>query len=636
MMLGDEQLGLCDPGRISVLLRTSRDKYGTVRARKYQSMIVFNNGRPGLTHFIGIAVCLLIGSRGAWSSETDQRFESLAREFVDQFPAYHPVSATQLGDHRFDSQLDEISAEARAREVEFYDSFRQRLEALDTSSLARPNQVDHALLLHHLKSRHWQLETLQEWAWNPLVYTELTGGAIYGLMAREFAPLPDRLSRVADRLTLLPRLLQQIRETLEPKRVPSIHAETAVKQNKGVLTILKNMVQPHYGALSSEERARLQQAVKTATSAVDKHQKWLETELMARAGGDYRLGPTYYDLKLAFTLHTPLTRKQIRDRAENELQRAREEMFRIAQGVYRETHPFTRFPDRPSDEYQQAIIRAGLEVAYREMPSSDQIVAAAEKSLEVTTSFVRQKNLITIPPDPLEIIVMPEFQRGVSLAYCDSPGPLDVGQKTFYAVSPPPRGWTQRQLDSFLREYNIRSIHDLTVHEAMPGHFVQLAHSNRYPGKLRAVLSSGTFIEGWAVYAEQMMVNQGFLDGDPLMRLIALKWYLRGVANAILDQAIHTEGITREQAMELMMEDTFQEEREAAGKWVRAQLTSTQLSTYFVGYQEHIDLRRETEKRWNDRFDLRTYHDQVLSFGSPPVQYVRALLLDQPIPVVNR
>ena len=181
-------------------------------------------------------------------------------------------------------------------------------------------------------------------------------------------------------------------------------------------------------------------------------------------------------------------------------------------------------------------------------------------------------------------------------------------------------------------EYNVRSIHDLTVHEAMPGHFVQLALANQYPGKLRGVLASGTFIEGWAVYAEQMMADQGLLDHDPLMRLIARKWYLRGIANAILDQAIHTDGISREQAMRLMMEDTFQEEREAAAKWTRAQLTAAQLSTYFVGYLEHADLRREMESKRQDQFQMKDYHDQVLSFGSPPVKFVRALMLELPIP----
>ena len=271
-------------------------------------------------------------------------------------------------------------------------------------------------------------------------------------------------------------------------------------------------------------------------------------------------------------------------------------------------------------------------MAYSNVPPSDKIVETAEQSLGQVTEFVREKGLISFPPDPVEIIIMPEFQRGVSVAYCDSPGPLDVGLKTFYAVAPLPEDWTEEQIESFLREYNVLSIHDLTMHEAVPGHYLQLAASNRYPGKLRALLSSGVFIEGWAIYSERMMVDAGYLDGDPLMRLINLKWYLRSIANALMDQAIHTDGMTREEAMKLMMEDTFQEEREAAGKWTRAQLTSTQLSTYFVGTLEHFDLRRDVEKAWGKEFDLKTYHDKVLSFGSPPVQMVRALLLNQAIP----
>lgn len=314
------------------------------------------------------------------------------------------------------------------------------------------------------------------------------------------------------------------------------------------------------------------------------------------------------------------------------MRRVRGEMYDLARSVYGQKYPHTRFPAEPSPAYEQALIRAGLEMAYLDQTAADQIVQSARRSLDLTTQFVRQADLVTIPADPIEIIVMPEFQRGIALAYCDSPGPLDVGQKTFYAVAPLPVDWDAEQVSSFLREYNVRSLHELTVHEAMPGHFLQLAHANRYPGRLRALLSSGVFIEGWAVYAEQMMSQQGFLDGDPLMRLISLKWYLRSIANAILDQDIHAQGMTRSQAMQLMMEDTFQEEREAAAKWVRAQLTSAQLSTYFVGYLEHRQLRQQAEQAWGESFDLKTYHDRVLSFGSPPTKHVRALLLELPIP----
>jgi uncharacterized protein (DUF885 family) len=288
-------------------------------------------------------------------------------------------------------------------------------------------------------------------------------------------------------------------------------------------------------------------------------------------------------------------------------------------------------PDAPTPDEQQAAIAAALELAYAERPKRDEVVPLARATLEETTAFVRQRDFVTVPDEPLEIIEMPEFQRGVAVAYCDSPGPLDKGQRTFYAVSPIPGDWTDAQVASFLREYNSRSIANLTIHEAMPGHYLQIAHSNRYPSVLRAMLGSGPFVEGWAVYTERVMQEQGFRGDDPLMRLVQLKWYLRAVTNAIMDSAIHVDGMTREEAMKLMTVTGFQEEREAAGKWVRAQLTSAQLPTYFVGYLEHTDMRAEAERRSGERFALKRYHDQALSYGSPPVRFVRELMFDEPI-----
>lgn len=322
----------------------------------------------------------------------------------------------------------------------------------------------------------------------------------------------------------------------------------------------------------------------------------------------------------------------MRRRAESEYVNVRNEMFLIAREIYADMHPYATFPDDPDEAFKQVIIRAALRQAYEHLPDADRIVDVARECLATATAFVEAEDLVTVPGDPIEIIVMPEYQRGVAVAYLDPPGPLDEGQKSFYAVAPLPADWTEEQVASFLREYNLYSIHNLTLHEAMPGHYLQLAHSNRYPSTLRAVLWSGPFVEGWGVYAERVMIDAGYLDGDPLMRLVNLKWYLRTVTNAIIDQAIHVDGMTRDEAMRLMIEGAFQEEREAAGKWTRAQLTSTQLSTYFVGYQEHRDMRAAVEKAWRDDFSLRRYHDRALSFGSPPVKYVRALLLDEEIP----
>ncbi len=580
-----------------------------------------------------LAACPRVCNAAERGDSMDQRFEALGNRYMDEFTRFSPVSATLLGDHRYDGQLDQVGSEALAEKGRFFHQFLDELQAIKPAELSRANQVDYALLDHDLRADLWRQDVLQEWAWNPLAYTRLAGNAIYGLTARDFAPLQDRLNCVVSRLEQFPRLFTQIRATLQPARVPKIHAETAVDQNRGILNMLSNMVEPYLDRLPAVERERFTRALTTAREAVETHQKWLESELLPKAAGDFRLGPRLYDQKLAFVLHTSMTRQQVRTLAERQLHDLRGRMYAIAKGVYRQQYPHTEFPAEPSDAYKQAIIRACLELACADLPDPNRIVEEAKLALDRTTAFVRQKDIVTIPPDPLDIIVMPEFQRGVSLAYCDSPGVLDVGQKTFYAVAPPPKDWTPQQVHSLLREYNTRSLYNLTIHEAMPGHFLQLAHSNRYPGKLRALLGSGTFVEGWAVYAEWMMVEEGFCEGDPLMQLVVLKWYLRDVTNAILDQAVHVDNISEDQAMKLLIEDAFQEEREAAGKWKRACLTSAQLSTYFVGYMEHVQLRHEVEKSWGDNFNLKTYHDKVLSFGSPPVQFVGALMLDQPTPL---
>ncbi len=581
---------------------------------------------------VGVLVCLLPVAASAQSGGADRAFESLAEAYLDDLATFSPVAATTIGDHSADARLDEVDAAARDRLAALFRRYQGKLDDIDISALSRSNQVDARLLQHELAAGTWQLTELQEWAWNPLVYTNLAGSAIYGLVARDFAPVETRLRDVAARLEQLPRFFAQARKSLSPARVPSVHAETAVQQNSGLASIIDLMVVPQMAAQSPEDRAVLEAAIETARAAIEEHQAWLENELLPNAAGEFRIGAALYDKKLAFALNSPLGRKEVQARAEHEYQRVRQEMYFIAREVYAAQHPYTYFPDSPDEAFKQVIIRAALEKVYQHLPPADGLVEAAKAALQQASDFVIEKNIVEMPDDPVEIIVMPEFQRGVSVAYLDPPGPLDEGQSAFYAVAPLPEDWTEEQVQSFLREYNLYSIQDLTLHEGVPGHYLQLAHSNRHPSTLRSILWSGPFVEGWAVYAERVMVDEGYLDNDPLMRLTNLKWYLRSVTNAIIDAAIHVDGMTEEQAMKLMIEGGFQEEREAAGKWRRAQLTSTQLSTYFVGYQEHFAMRNAVEQAWADDFDLRRYHDTALSFGSPPVRYVRALILDEPIP----
>lgn len=593
----------------------------------------------GLRHCRRLAAVLVSASLLAFCAlpvfadpAVDSAFDAIAADYLDAMPALSPVNATLIGDHRFDDQLDQVDAAARDKQRKVYRKLLARLGKIDRDKLSSANQIDADLLQLDIESKLWELDVFTEWAWNPVVYVNISGSSIYGLMARDFAPLPTRLANAASRLEQLPRFFAQARASLVPSRVPKIHAETASQQNPGLVSIIETMIEPHMDTLDADLRTRLEAAIALAKNAIDEQQTWFDDELLPRATGEFRIGANLFDQKLKFTLNSPLSRREIRLRAENEYNTVRNEMYEIAKDLYLEQHPYSSLPDQPMEAFKQVIIRAALELAYQHLPARDEIVETAKLNLAQATDFVREKNIVTVPDEPIDIIIMPEFQRGVSVAYLDPPGPLDRGQKSFYAVAPLPEDWTDEQVHSFLREYNLYSIQDLTIHEAMPGHYLQLALSNRYPSVLRSVLWSGPFVEGWGVYAERVMVDEGYLDYDPLMRLINLKWYLRAVTNAIIDQAIHVDGMTRDAAMRLMIEGAFQEEREAAGKWVRAQLSSTQLSTYFVGYQEHIDMRRAVEEAWCDEFTLRRYHDQALSYGSPSVKYVRALMLDQPIP----
>ncbi len=561
----------------------------------------------------------------------DQQFADISKRWLDGSFKNSPVSATQTGDHRFDGEIDDLSAAGRQASIDFSRAILADLDKLDRSTLSRENQVDYGMLHNQVKSDIWSIETLQSWAWDPTLYSQLAGGALYTLMAREFAPMPDRLRSATARMEKLPALFEQMQANLDPKRVPKIHAETVSKQNKGVLSLVDGLIMPHAKELPDADRQKLEAAVAALRKAVDANQIWLDKELVPNAKGDFRLGAALYDQKLAFALNSPLGRQEIRQRAEAALESTRTEMYGIARKVLAGKPKAPPLPETPNEAQKQAAIQAALELAYADRPARDKVMSTAETALANATAFVRAKNLITLPDAPVKVITMPEFQRGVALAYCDAPGPLDKSLDTFYAVSPIPDDWSKKQVDSFLREYNTRSINELTIHEAMPGHYVQLWHSNKYPSVLRSVLSSGAFIEGWAVYAEKLMADQGYLNDDPLYHLVHLKWDLRAIANAILDQAIHVDGMSQQDAMKLMTVKTFQEEREAAGKWVRAELTSAQLPTYFVGWQEHLDLRKEVEKREGDKFDLKAYHDKVLSFGSPPVRYARELMLNEPI-----
>ncbi len=570
-------------------------------------------------------------SQQAGDAAVDAAFADLSKRTLDTWMQLSPVSATQIGDHRYDSELDDLSAAGQQKTVAAYKALLGELDKIEVAKLGRENQVDAAILRNQLQSEIWNAEVLQSGKWDPQLYNGIAGSAIYGLMAREFAPLPERLKSATARMEKLPAIFAQARENLDPARVPKIHAETVAKQNKGILSIVDTFITPHIGELPQADQQRLQAAIDGLKKAVDEQQTWLDKTLVPNAKGDFRIGAEKYDQKLKFALSSSLSRQEIGERARAELKRVREDMYGIAQTVLKDKPGAPEMPAQPTDEQQQKAIEAALELAYADKPARDKVVDDAKAALEQSTAFVREHDLMTLPDAPVDIILMPEFQRGVAVAYCDSPGPLDKNLKTFYAVSPIPDDWNDKQVDSFLREYNSRMIHLLSIHEGTPGHYLEGWHSAKFPSTLRAVLRSGLFAEGWAVYTERMMQEQGYLNNDPLFHLVQLKFYLRTISNAILDQGVHVDNWDREKAMHLMTHDAFQQESEAAGKWVRAQLTSAQLPTYFVGAQEHFDTRKAMQDKLGDKFNLKAYHDQMLSYGAPPVRFARQLMLDQPI-----
>ncbi|MCI1133348.1 DUF885 domain-containing protein [Stenotrophomonas maltophilia] len=570
-------------------------------------------------------------SQQAGDAAVDAAFADLSKRALDTWMQLSPVSATQIGDHRYDSELDDLSAAGQQKTLAAYKALLGELDKIDVAKLGRENQVDAAILRNQLQSEIWNAEVLQSGKWDPQLYNGIAGSAIYGLMAREFAPLPERLKSATARMEKLPAIFAQAREKLDPARVPKVHAETVAKQNKGILSIVDTFITPHIGELPQADQQRLQAAIDGLKKAVDEQQTWLDKTLVPNAKGDFRIGAEKYDQKLKFALSSSLSRQEIGERARAELKRVREDMYGIAQTVLKDKPGAPEMPAQPTDEQQQKAIEAALELAYADKPARDKVVDDAKAALEQSTAFVREHDLMTLPDAPVDIILMPEFQRGVAVAYCDSPGPLDKNLKTFYAVSPIPDDWNDKQVDSFLREYNSRMIHLLSIHEGTPGHYLEGWHSAKFPSTLRAVLRSGLFAEGWAVYTERMMQEQGYLNNDPLFHLVQLKFYLRTISNAILDQGVHVDNWDREKAMHLMTHDAFQQESEASGKWVRAQLTSAQLPTYFVGAQEHFDTRKAMQDKLGDKFNLKAYHDQMLSYGAPPVRFARQLMLDQPI-----
>jgi hypothetical protein len=531
-------------------------------------------------------------------------FVPLAEHIADALLECDPRLAAGAGDHRFDDRLPDYSAEGVAGDVDMLRDASAALSQVDLDTLEPQEHVDHAVLLARVERMLFERTEIREHEWNPLVHNP--GGLLHGLISRPFAPAEERLVSIAARLSAIPETLSTAREVLGD--APRVHVETAAGQFAGTA----RLVREELGELLKEAPALgdvVAPLQERAAAELDGFAEWLRGRVEA-SRRDPRLGRRLWEARLWHTLDTELGAAAVLQRAEANLERVTGELRAAAAEL-------TGGPE--SDE----TVRAALARAAADVPDDDTIVELAKVSLDEATEFVRAQDLVTLIDDPLVIMEMPEFARGVSVAYCDPPGLLEPAElPTFFCISPTPADWSPERVSSFYREYNSHMLRDLTVHEATPGHFLQLAHARRFRGgtRARAIGWSGPFVEGWAVYAEELMAERGF--GGLPVRLQQLKMQLRMSINAIIDQRIHCDGMTEDEAMALMMGRGFQEDGEAAGKWRRAQLSSTQLSTYFVGYTEVRGIADERPAN----VTLRDWHDRMLAHGSPPPRHLRTLL----------
>jgi uncharacterized protein (DUF885 family) len=571
-----------------------------------------------ITLAVGLSLSLSIMI--AKANPMDDEFEKISRDYIEQGLRANPEEATELGDHRFDGLLTDYSPEERARVLATQKEFRDKLKAIDGSGLTGANNIDFRILKENIDYKIFQAEELKDAEWNPLVYMQSLANSLYLLVARDFAPPEKRIPNLRQRMEAIPRVIEQAKANLQ--HPPRVHTETAIEQTQGAISLVREGLAPllDRAPQMKKELAPLQE--KTAR-ALEDYKKWLQNDLLPRSDGDFRLGADKFRKKLRFALASDLPMEEIMKRAQADLQKTQTAIYETALPLYKKYFPEA---DDKTLADKHKVTSAVLDKLAEQHPDDATVVGYAQKIVAEATDFVKQHNLVTVPDVPLDVIAMPEFKRGVAIAYCDSPGPLEKNGKTFYAVAPTPKDWSKERSESFFREYNNYMIRDLTVHEAMPGHYLQIAHANQFhaPTLVRAIFQSGTFVEGWAVYTEQMMAEQGY--GGPEVKMQQLKMRLRAICNAILDQSIHAGNMSEREAMDLMTKQAFQQEGEAVAKWKRARLTSAQLSTYFVGATEHLDLRAAAERNLGKNFDLKKYNDEVISYGSPPVKYVRELM----------
>jgi uncharacterized protein (DUF885 family) len=562
----------------------------------------------------------MITARGG---QEDDKLEAFFKNYLEQLFILQPTSATGLGDHRFDAMLDDISKPAREKWIELWRKTLKELpKAVDYRQLARPSQIDFEIVQQELNRRIWLAENTKPFEDDPRAYNEYISDSVFVLLAQSTLPQEANIKNSIGRMSQIPRIVAVAKETL--RNPPRQYVETALRQNRGAIAFYEKGIFDLTG--NSPQNDALKSAAEPVINALKDYDKFLEQELLPKATGEWRIGKAKFARKLEVVLDAGVTADQVLRDAETEFERVLREMYVLSRQAW--SHYFPKVALPPDDlSGRRKTISQVLEAIGHEHGKPEDLIVDARATVSRIKDFIRQNDILALPePDRCHVEEMPEFKRGNAVAYMESAPPLDPSGISFYAISPPPSDWDARRKESFLEEYNRHMLQVLTIHEAYPGHYVQLEYSKKAGSFIRRIVHSGAYVEGWAVYTEQMMLDQGYGGGDLALRLSQLKFYLRAVANAILDHKMHCTKMSDEEALRFLTQDAFQSEGEARLKVIRSKQSSVQLSMYFVGRMAHYRLRQQVERALGEKFNLSQYHQAVLKQGSVPPIYLPELV----------
>lgn len=585
--------------------------------------------RPGVLVVLGMT--LLSCSRKPPASE----FGKLAEEVVYTTLSFSPVGASAQGLHKykgedFDTALDSLNRQAIQKQRNYFVDLHKRLEAFDKDSLAPEDRADYEVIDYQIGLALFDTDVAQTWRRNPQSYVELLGSALFNPLVLEYAPKEERYRHIVARLEKIPAFVDVARRQLSG--VPAIWIKVAREENDGNIALVDQVLR---NAAPPAMRAAYDAAAAPALDALRTLNRFFETELPNRSQGnpDWRLGADQYAVKFKLALATERTPDQVLGDAEGRLKEVRAQMLQIALPLHARWYAgHSAHEELQGMERENKVVREVLDHIAQDHSTVAGYFGDAKKDLEEARAFAAAKNLLTLPPGSnLQVIPTPEFERGIYGVGGFNPAPaLEPQLGAFFWLTPIPDAWTKARVESKLREYNFYNLRLLVIHEAMPGHYVQGEFANallpKQRGVLRAVFSNGANVEGWAQYITQVMLDEGFLDNAPELRLTLLKQELRVDANAILDIRLQTNRMTDDQAMELMETRTFQEHEEAVAKLQRAKLSSTQLPMYFAGWRDWLKVREMVKKSKGAAFTLHDFHDQALREGAVPLGVLGRLL----------